>query len=228
MALQPKKTIVVLYGLIASGKTTLFEQYKIKHHHDENLVFCHEPVEKFREWQGYDPLKVLEDSPITEAPCVQLHIMASLEEVYKTKLYQMMPDSVAICDGFLDSSSVYIKALEHWGCLTQFSREYLLSHLANIKMKSQWGEPNGIYYLDISIEECLKRIKKRGRSCEQHFVTEKYLEHLRDIFHEKKQTSQNVIWRTSKNPSFQDLEKFVHCQNYNAEVWLWDCEINYE
>ena len=85
MALQPKKTIVVLYGLIASGKTTLFEQYKMKHHHDENLVFCHEPVEKFREWQGYDPLKVLEDSPITEAPCVQLHIMASLEELYKTK-----------------------------------------------------------------------------------------------------------------------------------------------
>ena len=214
MALQPKKTIVVLYGLITSGKTTLFEQYKLKHEGEQHLVFCPEPVEKFRQWQRYDPLKMLEDAPIAEAPCVQMHIMSCLEEVYNANLHQMMPSSLAICDGFLDSSSVYIRALERRGCLTRFSRDYLLAILENIKIRSQWGEPNGIYFLDTSLEECLRRIKKRGRTCEQHFITKEYLEHLHDLFQEKKQTSSKTLWHSSKNPSLQELENFVHhCQN---------------
>lgn len=213
MSLSQKKTIVALYGAIASGKTSLFNLYRQKHEQEHDVVFLPEPIDKFQKWKAYEPLKLVENDPIRNASCVQLHIQSSLASLYGCMDKQLAVANTAICDSYLDSSSVYAEALMRCGYLTPFSRDYLLETMKETKTQNGWPEPTGIYFLDVPVEVCLERMKGRGRDGEQKFVTIGYLQHLIDCYREIKCKRPEIIWHESKKPSVPDLENFVRtCQ----------------
>lgn len=170
------KKLIVIEGLIGSGKTTLLNKYKLL---SNDLDFYEQPLHEWTLLESFysDPKKYV--YPLQE------QIINSYEKIFNESKKQ----TIVMESSALTAYEVYSKLANEMGNLTN-------TELKIIKNKvDQIHKPDILFYLDVDPEECLKRIKKRGRKGEEH-ITLEYLEGLKikfDQFIEKIDKTTKII-----------------------------------
>lgn len=182
MALAPPmRHLLVIEGVIGSGKSTCLTYLRSMLTNRNDIVFFEEPVELFQSWNGFFPLELLEEAPLQNAAAVQLHIVRTLQRFY-TEAMNNLPREVklVVCDRYLQSAYVFIDVLLSRGYITAFTKAILEAEV-DTAMKVL-PEVDAVLYLDTSLVDCRERIQQRARRGEVDFVNLIYLEQIRNSY----------------------------------------------
>lgn len=179
---------VCIEGIIGAGKTSLLNELsKPPSFGDDHYAeFVLEPVNKYCSininGNFYNPLKEMYLSPHKNVPLVQDYILDWAAVYYGCR--PVRRDCTIWCsERSIFSSQVFTEAYYEIGVLTEFSRDYLLQK--NRDVSTCLPKPDLIVFLNIDVDEALKRVQNRSRAGEnmlsahfQQVLLEKYKMYL--------------------------------------------------
>lgn len=170
--------LIVIEGVIGSGKTTCLNFLKTAFKERTDIEFVDEPVELYQSFCGFKPLDLLEVDPFKNAVAVQIHIIHVLYEFYKNKLCNLSKDiKLIVCDRYLTSAVVFIDTLFVCNYITSFDKAVLAKVVSSLAQDLLTVD--AVLYLDRSVTLCRDRICQRARSGEVTFATN--LTYLRSL-----------------------------------------------
>jgi deoxyadenosine/deoxycytidine kinase len=166
--------VIVVEGLIASGKSTLLDLLKNHPQFKNNTLFIEEPVEMFRHYKGYYPLNL----QLKNTFASQYYIMGILKDHYTAFVPQIPQFDVIISERCFDSPYVFTDALFRYGLLSDFEKDLLRDVYSRYISNLGFPSIDGIFYLTASPDKCYYRAVNRGREDELQLVTINYLKSL--------------------------------------------------
>lgn len=206
---QDKKAVICIEGNIASGKTTCLEYFN----KTNNLEVLTEPVSKWRNLRGHNPLALMYQDPERWGLTLQTYVQLTMLDRHQAAIHapvQMMERSL------YSAKYIFVENLYRSGKMPEVDYVVL----------SEWFDwittnihipVDLIVYLQTSPETCHKRLRLRCRKEEQAIPLE-YLESIHQL-HED--------WLIKQSPSLpapvlvipadHDLQKMLHKYEENRD-----------
>lgn len=177
---KTENNLIVIEGIIGSGKTTLG---KILKFNIDNCIFIEEQVDN-------DLLKqFIQDMKRYVYP-FQLSMLIRRHEAYLKALWYCNNGYKVILDRSLIGDQAFIQTQYQMGNLEKCDYEMLLNLLQ--KYTSNLPKPKTVIYLDTNIDTAMKRIQNRNRSGEDKYQRE-YQCYLRDNYIEVLRNYSDII-----------------------------------
>ncbi len=168
-ASRPRKGLFIsLEGNIGSGKSTTLSLLPSSY----NKI--PEPVDRFTEFHGFNPLQLAYEDPTACAPICQLHIMDCIANCE----LGLDKNDVTISERSLYSTRCFILAQEQMGVSPAFTSKYLLQKMQ--EMLLPLPKPDYTISLLASPELCKKHVEARRRPGESEISLE-YLQILDSV-----------------------------------------------
>lgn len=163
-------------GIIGAGKTYLLCLLKSDYRFTgdpEGVEFIKEPLEKFKKYKCFNPLKEFYTNPKENAAICQLYFLDAMSETYTERLSSRR--DCYLTERNMYSTAVFTSTLFQEGMITDFQYEYILDKVQD-RIKQVLPQDcslgcNRLVYLNTDVDTCLKRIQYR--------VEEKYMEEMR-------------------------------------------------
>lgn len=156
---------ISIEGVIASGKSSLLNY--LKQHCSSELKCFSEPIDLFSHFNSHNPIQRAYASPSTDSAVAQLHIV-EMSSKYYSKPSLMREDEgdgcILITERSAFSPFFFIEA----GYLSQIYSSFVYDYLMDKCFERMYSStdvilPTLTIILDLDLEECEERIKKRGR-----------------------------------------------------------------
>ena len=174
---EPK--VIYIEAPIAAGKTTFIDKFVPYLNEKQNMkaVICEEPVDL---WIKNGTLKKQYENPKEWSFPAQCHFFDTRVDTFRN----VYKENVGNCDVIVCERSLFTDRI-FWE--TKYKTEEIDKDLYPIYLNlwSKWQEllpiqkPTLIVYFKVSVDECMKRLKNRGRQ-EEDSVTREYQKHLID------------------------------------------------
>ncbi|XP_049927085.1 thymidine kinase 2, mitochondrial isoform X1 [Epinephelus moara] len=210
-----RKAVICIEGNIASGKTTCLEYFS----KTSNIEVLTEPVSKWRNVRGHNPLGLMYQDPqrwgITLQTYVQLTMLdRHLSGVASSAPVMMMERSI------FSSKYIFVENLFRSGKMPEVDYAVLSEWFdwitTNVSLPVDL-----IVYLQTSPQTCHERLKQRCRE-EEKVIPLEYLESIHQL-HEDwliKQNSSPLPAPVLVIPADHDLQKMLHQYEENREKIL--------
>ncbi|XP_036391266.1 thymidine kinase 2, mitochondrial [Megalops cyprinoides] len=210
---EEKKLVVCIEGNIASGKTTCLEHFS----KTSNIEVLTEPVSKWRNVQGHNPLALMYQDPsrwgITLQTYVQLTMLDRHLSTISTPI-RMMERSI------YSAKYIFVENLYRSGKMPEV--DYVIL--------SEWFEwitqniaipVDLIVYLQTTPQTCYERLKQRCRE-EEKMIPMEYLEAIHQLYEDWliNKTSFYLPAPVLVIPADHDLQKMLHQYEENREKIL--------
>lgn len=170
---------IAIEGAVGCGKSTLLELLRQRYSH---ALFFKEPIEKFTQFQEYNPLFLAYTDPIENAGFSQLHIIDQSCAYYRAALDSIPDNHLVFSERCVISPVIFSHTLNMLGYMSDFALDYALSH---------WKEqsrgiliPDYVIFLDVDPAICQDRVLQRGRIEEMSSTMPKlmYQKYLRESY----------------------------------------------
>ena len=118
--------IASIDGVMAAGKTFLFRKLE-KDSEMSTVQFIEEPVVKFKNYKGFNPLKEYYQNPGKNAAVCQLYFLDALKKHYTEKLN--LYDKYYVTERNLRSCAIFTSTQFNEGFISDFHYEYILDKI---------------------------------------------------------------------------------------------------
>ena len=187
------KKIFSIEGNIGAGKTTLLQLLEKQ---IPNCKVIYEPVSEWKNVGGTDLLKSFYTEP--KRWCFTFELESMVSKVRKIKEALCSNYDVILLERSIHSDKAFQVASFYYDKLSSMEMQ-LLDEIREDLMKD-YPVLNGVIYLDTDVNECLTRIKTRGRT-EENGIDKAYLTKLEDLFLTTKYGCQMVMIDGGYDPS---------------------------
>nr|XP_060644265.1 thymidine kinase 2, mitochondrial [Anolis sagrei ordinatus] len=170
-----KKTTICIEGNIASGKTTCLEYFA----KNTNIEVLTEPVSKWRNVCGHNPLSLMYQDPTRWGITLQTYVqLTMLDQHMRTTLspVKMMERSIH------SAKYIFVENLYRSGKMPEVDYVVLTEWFEWI-IKNLSVSVDLIVYLQTSPERCYERLKRRCRE-EEKVIPMEYLEAIHLLYEE--------------------------------------------
>ncbi|XP_021462776.2 thymidine kinase 2, mitochondrial [Oncorhynchus mykiss] len=210
---KEKKLVVFIEGNIASGKTTCLEYFS----KTSNIEVLTEPVSKWRNVRGHNPLGLMYQDPTRWGITLQTYVQLTMLDRHLSTMsapVRMMERSI------YSAKYIFVENLFRSGKMPE----------VDFAVLSEWFEwitqniaipVDLIVYLQSSPQTCHERLKERCRE-EEKIIPLEYLEAIHQLYEDWliKKTSFNVPAPVLVIPADDDLQKMLHQYEENREKIL--------
>lgn len=206
--------IIATIGQISAGKSTFLTEMGQRNPQYKIVPEC---LDRFREFQDFDPLKLSYENPYENAVTAQFHIIRSLNDhLVESVVNTTNSPALILSDRSLYSPIVFSGAFCKMGIISKFSEEYLrfaTIQAAKDTMRSLQIEYVGAFYIKVDASVAKNRIQQRNREIEKTIS----LDYLYAI--EEEMENHLSMWKTMCG------EENVHV-TYSKPVSLLCAEMN--
>ena len=112
-------------GIMGAGKSYLFNLLKENFADNKKIGFVEEPVEKFKKYLRYNPLREYYSDPVKNAAACQHYFLNVLGKLYSENLQKNNNMDYLISERNLYSTVIFINAQYERGYPTDFQHDYL-------------------------------------------------------------------------------------------------------
>ncbi|XP_023118587.1 thymidine kinase 2, mitochondrial [Amphiprion ocellaris] len=210
---EDKKTVICIEGNIASGKTTCLEYFS----KTSNIEVLTEPVSKWRNVRGHNPLALMYQDPqrwgITLQTYVQLTMLDRHLSAMSTPV-RMMERSI------FSAKYIFVENLFRSGKMPEVDYA-VLSEWFNWITNNISIPIDLIVYLQTSPQTCYERVKQRCRE-EEKVIPLEYLESIHQLYEDwiLKRTSFHLPAPVLVIPADHNLEDMLHQYEENRDKIL--------
>ncbi|KAJ7985942.1 hypothetical protein DPEC_G00345690 [Dallia pectoralis] len=210
---EEKKLVICIEGNIASGKTTCLEYFS----RTSNIEVLTEPISKWRNVRGHNPLGLMYQDPTRWAMTLQTYVQLTMLDRHLSTTsapVRMMERSI------YSAKYIFVENLYRSGKMPE----------VDFAVLSEWFEwitqninlpVDLIVYLQSSPQICQQRMRERCRE-EEKVVPLEYLEAIHQLYEDWliKKTSFSIPAPVLVIPADQDLKKMLHHYEENREKIL--------
>nr|XP_046202172.1 thymidine kinase 2, mitochondrial-like isoform X2 [Oncorhynchus gorbuscha] len=210
---KDKQLVVFIEGNIASGKTTCLQYFS----KTSNIEVLTEPVSKWRNVRGHNPLGLMYQDPTRWGITLQTYVQLTMLDRHLSTMsapVRMMERSI------YSAKYIFVENLFRSGKMPE----------VDFAVLSEWFEwitqnisipVDLIVYLQSSPQTCHERLKERCRE-EEKIIPLEYLEAIHQLYEDWliKKTSFNVPAPVLVIPADDDLQKMLHQYEENREKIL--------
>ncbi|XP_051816079.1 thymidine kinase 2, mitochondrial isoform X2 [Acanthochromis polyacanthus] len=210
---EDKKTVICIEGNIASGKTTCLEYFS----KTSNIEVLTEPVSKWRNVRGHNPLALMYQDPqrwgITLQTYVQLTMLDRHLSAMSTPV-RMMERSI------FSAKYIFVENLFRSGKMPEVDYA-VLSEWFNWITNNISIPVDLIVYLQTSPQTCYERVRQRCRE-EEKVIPLEYLESIHQLYEDWlfKRSSFHLPAPVLVIPADHDLEDMLHHYEENRDKIL--------
>uniref|UniRef100_A0A4W6BPK7 Thymidine kinase 2, mitochondrial n=1 Tax=Lates calcarifer TaxID=8187 RepID=A0A4W6BPK7_LATCA len=215
---EDKKAVVCIEGNIASGKTTCLEYFS----KTSNIEVLTEPVSKWRNVRGHNPLALMYQDPERWGITLQTYVQLTMLERHLSSI--VMLTSVApvrmMERSIFSAKYIFVENLFRSGKMPEVDYAVLSEWFdwitANISIPVDL-----IVYLQTSPQTCHERLKQRCRE-EEKVIPLEYLESIHQLYEDWliKRTSVPLPAPVLVIPADHDLQKMLHQYEENRDKIL--------
>lgn len=171
--------IISIEGNIGSGKSTILhglQDSDAEFLADNHIVVVPEPIEKWEELKdpkdGQSILEKFYKEPQRYGFMLQIYILETMIDAIETAILRNPNMKLLLCErSILASTAVFSKLLFESDYMTAIETQYL----ERLVQDYSHYFPDDIIYLDVPVDVCMERIRKRNRNSEST-ITMDYLE----------------------------------------------------
>ncbi|KAK6294683.1 hypothetical protein J4Q44_G00355130 [Coregonus suidteri] len=210
---EEKKLVICIEGNIASGKTTCLEYFS----KTSNIEVLTEPVSKWRNVRGHNPLGLMYQDPTRWGITLQTYVQLTMLDRHLSTIsapVRMMERSI------YSAKYIFVENLYRSGKMPE----------VDFAVLSEWFEwitqniaipVDLIVYLQSSPQTCHERLRERCRE-EENIIPLEYLEAIHHLYEDWliKKTSFNVPAPVLVISADDDLQKMLHQYEENREKIL--------
>ncbi|XP_031424601.1 thymidine kinase 2, mitochondrial isoform X2 [Clupea harengus] len=207
---EERPTVICIEGNIASGKTTCLEYFS----KTNNIEVLTEPVAKWRNVRGHNPLGLMYQDPTRWGITLQTYVQLTMLDRHLSQIcgpVRMMERSI------FSAKYIFVENLYKSGKMPE----------VDFAVLSEWFEwitqnialpVDLIVYLQTKPETCYERLRERCRE-EEKVIPMEYLESIHQLYEDWliKQTSFKVPAPVLVISADDDLEKMLHQYEENKE-----------
>jgi deoxyadenosine/deoxycytidine kinase len=210
------RAIISIEGNIGAGKTTILNKLQEKFRDNKDVVFVREPVdlwEKFKDSDGTNMLTKFYQDPKKYAFAFQIMAFTTRAQLLRQAILDNPESNVFFCERSLESDKeIFAKMLHHDGMMDEIMFQVYNHSFQEYLKKCDKISLDHIFYLDVSPDECAKRIQKRGREGEDK-ISEIYLKRCHDyhnewLFNTKTPT---YMLNSSIEKNLEKIESLITC-----------------
>ncbi|KAL6461323.1 hypothetical protein MHYP_G00294670 [Metynnis hypsauchen] len=210
---EERKSVICIEGNIASGKTTCLEYFS----KTSNIEVLTEPVSKWRNVQGHNPLALMYQDPARWGLTLQTYVQLTMLDRHLSTIaapVRMMERSL------YSAKYIFVENLYRSGKMPEVDFA-VLSEWFEWIIKNIAIPVDLIVYLQTSPQTCYERLKQRCRE-EERVIPIEYLESIHNLYEDWliKQTSFKVPAPVLVIPADHDLQKMLHQYEENREKIL--------
>ncbi|XP_026883426.2 thymidine kinase 2, mitochondrial [Electrophorus electricus] len=207
---EQRKSVICIEGNIASGKTTCLEYFS----KTSNTEVLTEPISKWRNVQGHNPLALMYEDPVRWGITLQTYVqLTMLDRHLSTGLapVRMMERSI------YSAKYIFVENLFKSGKMPEVDFA-VLTEWFNWIIKNIDIPVDLIVYLQTSPQTCLERLKQRCRE-EEKVIPMEYLESIHNLYEDWliNQTTFKVPAPVLVIPADHDLQKMIRQYEENRE-----------
>ncbi len=172
------KFIFSIEGNIGSGKTTIIHHLQRLY---KDVILVEEPVKDWQNLEGENLLKKKNEDLIRWGYSFEAYVLITkMNEL--TKVADSDKKIILIERCMLTDKAFFDVNVEN--NLSNPMEEAMFKHLYEFLSNNVYPKLSGIIYLDTPVDECIKRMKERGRK-EEKSITAEYLtqldQHFKDV-----------------------------------------------
>ncbi|TMS01269.1 Thymidine kinase 2, mitochondrial [Larimichthys crocea] len=210
---EEKKAVICIEGNIASGKTTCLNYFS----ETTNIEVLTEPVSKWRNVRGHNPLALMYEDPERWGITLQTYVQLTMLDRHLSTIsspVRMMERSI------FSAKYIFVENLFRSGKMPEVDYTVLSEWFdwitTNISIPVDL-----IVYLQTSPETCHERLKQRCRE-EEKVIPLEYLESIHQLYEDWliKQTSSPLPAPVLVIPADHDLQKMLHHYEENRDKIL--------
>ena len=169
------KYIFSIEGNIGSGKTTIIHHLQRLY---KDVILVEEPVKDWQNIEGENLLSKKNDDLNRWGYSFEAYVLITkMNELTKAALSDQ---KIILIERCMLTDKAFFDVNVQNGLSTPMEIA-MFSNLYEFLSRNVYPKMNGIIYLDTPVEECVSRMKKRGREGEQNISAE-YLKQLSDHF----------------------------------------------
>ncbi|XP_036417165.1 thymidine kinase 2, mitochondrial isoform X2 [Colossoma macropomum] len=207
---KERKSVIFVEGNIASGKTTCLEYFS----KTGNIEVLTEPVSKWRNVQGHNPLALMYQDPSRWGLTLQTYVQLTMLDSHLSTItapVRMMERSI------YSAKYIFVENLYRSGKMPEVDFA-VLSEWFEWIIKNIAIPVDRIVYLQTSPQTCYERLKQRCRE-EEKVIPIEYLESIHNLYEDWliKQTSFKVPAPVLVIPADHDVQKMLHHYEENRE-----------
>ncbi|XP_037320948.1 thymidine kinase 2, mitochondrial isoform X1 [Pungitius pungitius] len=208
-----KKAVICIEGNIASGKTTCLKYFE----NTSNIEVLTEPVSKWRNVRGHNPLALMYQDPERWGITLQTYVQLTMLD---THLAAMTAPVRMIERSLFSAKCIFVENLFRSGKMPEVDYAVLSEWFdwitANISLPVDL-----IVYLRTSPQTCHDRLKQRCRE-EEKVIPLEYLESVHELYEDWliKQSSSPLPAPVLVIPADHDLQKMLHQYEENRDKIL--------
>ncbi|XP_040905994.1 thymidine kinase 2, mitochondrial isoform X1 [Toxotes jaculatrix] len=210
---EDKKAVICIEGNIASGKTTCLEYFR----KTSSLEVLTEPVSKWRNVRGHNPLALMYQDPERWGITLQTYVQLTMLDCHLSSIsapVKMMERSI------FSAKYIFVENLFRSGKMPE----------VDFAVLSEWFDwittnisipVDLIVYLQTSPQTCHERLKQRCRE-EEKVIPLEYLESIHQLYEDWliKRTSFPLPAPVLVIPADHDLQKMLHQYEENRDKIL--------
>ncbi|KAM9344969.1 thymidine kinase 2, mitochondrial [Symphorus nematophorus] len=210
---EDKKAVICIEGNIASGKTTCLEYFS----KTSNIEVLTEPVSKWRNVRGHNPLALMYQDPERWGITLQTYVQLTMLDRHLSTIsapVRMMERSI------FSAKYIFVENLFRSGKMPEVDYAVLSEWfdwiITNISIPVDL-----IVYLQTSPQTCHERLKQRCRE-EEKVIPLEYLESIHQLYEDWliKRTSSPLPAPVLVIPADHDLQKMLHQYEENRDKIL--------
>ncbi|XP_041803451.1 thymidine kinase 2, mitochondrial isoform X2 [Chelmon rostratus] len=210
---EDKKAVVCIEGNIASGKTTCLEYFS----KTSNIEVLTEPVSKWRNVRGHNPLALMYQDPERWGITLQTYVQLTMLDRHLSAIsgpVRMMERSI------FSAKYIFVENLFRSGKMPEVDYAVLGEWFdwitTNISIPVDL-----IVYLQTSPQTCHERLKQRCRE-EEKVIPLEYLDSIHQLYEDWliKRTSSLLPAPVLVIPADHDLQKMLHQYEENRDKIL--------
>ncbi|XP_070771878.1 thymidine kinase 2, mitochondrial isoform X1 [Enoplosus armatus] len=210
---EDKKAVICIEGNIASGKTTCLEYFS----KTSNIEVLTEPVSKWRDVRGHNPLALMYQDPERWGITLQTYVQLTMLDRHLSTIsapVRMMERSI------FSAKYIFVDNLFRSGKMPEVDYAVLSEWFdwitTNISIPVDL-----IVYLQTSPQTCHERLKQRCRE-EEKVIPLEYLESIHQLYEDWliKRTSSPLPAPVLVIPADHDLQKMLHQYEENRDKIL--------
>ncbi|XP_007235980.2 thymidine kinase 2, mitochondrial isoform X2 [Astyanax mexicanus] len=207
---EERKSVICIEGNIASGKTTCLEYFS----KTSNIEVLTEPVSKWRNVQGHNPLALMYQDPERWGLTLQTYVQLTMLDRHLSTVaapVRMMERSI------YSAKYIFVENLYKSGKMPEVDFA-VLSEWFEWIVKNIAIPVDLIVYLQTTPQTCYERLKQRCRE-EERVIPMEYLEAIHNLYEDWliKQTSFKVPAPVLVISADDDLQKMLHQYEENRE-----------
>ena len=215
--MQPvNRAIISIEGNIGAGKTTILNRLQEKFKDIKEVVFVREPVdlwEKFKDSDGTNMLTKFYQDPKKYAFAFQIMAFTTRAQLLRQAIIDHPESEVFCCERSLESDKeIFAKMLYDDKMMDDIMFQVYNHSFQEYLKKCDKISLDHIFYLDVSPDECAKRILNRGREGEDK-ISETYLNRCHDYHNEwlfNTRTPTYMLNQTIEK-NLEKIESLINC-----------------